>query len=169
MVLVKFMSMRKIMIVLLALLFVTRPCYAFEHSDDILALIKLSPRTTTQEHITAMFGQPVKIEENSRRSWWHYDHGTSNLVICWNKKTDMLEKLSFSSVQSQKPIFDNNIYRKLKSGATDISQAVKLLGQPKDMTLKTATQEMHYAYQKNVLRLFFRDKVLVDFTLLSQK
>ena len=165
----KHKSMRKILFLLIALLALVRPCRAADHFDDILSLIKLTPGTATQQNITAMLGKPENIEENSKREYWHYSHGTTNLVICWNKKSDALEKYSFTCDQLQKATFDNNTYRKLKSGATDITQAIKLLGAPKDMTIKKVTQEMHYAYQKNVLRLFFRDRVLVDFTLLSQK
>jgi hypothetical protein len=161
--------MRKILFLLLALVFIiNKPCRATDHSDDIMSIIKLAPKTVTQENITAIFGAPLKVEENKKRSWWHYSRGNTAFVICWNKKSELLEKFSFTCEQTEKLVFDNNVYRKLKSGATDIMQAVKLLGQPKDMTIKTATQELHYAYQKNVLRLFFRDKVLVDFTLLSQ-
>ena len=162
--------MRKILFLLITLLFVINgPCQATDHIEDLLSLIKLTPGTATQEKITAMFGKPAKIEENKKRSWWHYNRGNTNLVICWNKKSDLPEKFSFINEPQEKLAFDNKIYSKLKSGATDIMQALKLLGPPKDMTIKTVTQEMHYAYQKNVLRLFFRDRVLVDFTLLSQQ
>lgn len=158
------------MFLLLALVFViNQPCRATDHSLDLLSMIKLTPQTATQENITSMFGKPVTIEENKKRSWWHYSQGNTNLVICWNKKSDMAEKFSFTSESKEKLAFDKKSYSKLKSGATDIMQAIKLLGLPKDMTIKTVTQEMHYAYQKNVLRLFFRDRVLVDFTLLSQQ
>jgi hypothetical protein len=33
------------------------------------------------------------------------------------------------------------------------------------MTISESTQEVHYAYQNSVLRLFFRDRTLVDFCL----
>ena len=159
------------MVLLFALFIVIcRPCNAADRSDDLLSLVRLTPGTVTQENITAMFGAPAKVEENSRKSWWMYSQGTTNLIICWNKRSDnSLEKYSFTSGQVQKPAFDGRMCRKLKSGATDIMQALKLLGPPKDMTIKKVTQEMHYAYQNNVLRLFFRNSVLVDFTLLSQK
>lgn len=161
--------MRKILFLLLAIIFViNRPCHATDYSDDLLSLIRLTPGTTTQQNVTAIFGTPVKVEDNKKRIRWYYNHGNGNLVICWNKKSDMLEQFSFISTQAEKIILDNNVYTKLKSGATNIMQAIKLLGIPKDMTIKEFTQEMHYAYQKNVLRLFFRDRVLVDFTLLSQ-
>ncbi|MGC4014663.1 MAG: hypothetical protein QM755_09140 [Luteolibacter sp.] len=146
-----------------------KPCLATDRPDDLMSLITLSPATATPEKVTAVFGRPAKIEENNRKTWWHYIKGNVNLVVCWNKKSDALEKFSFTCEQPQKTAFDNALYRKLKSGATDIAAAVKLLGTPKDMTIKKMTQEMHYTYEKSVLRLFFRDKVLVDFTLLSQK
>lgn len=161
--------MRKILFLLLAMIFLTnRPCQATDHSNDLLSLIKLMPGTTTQQNVKAIFGMPAKVEESKKRAWWHYNHGNGNLIICWSKKSDLLERFSYTSAQVEKVILDNNVYKKLKSGATDMMQAIKLLGVPKDMTIKEFTQEMHYTYQKNVLRLFFRDRVLVDFTLLSQ-
>jgi hypothetical protein len=84
-----------------------------------------------------------------------------------NKKLATLEKFSFTCESVTKKVFNNALSRKLKSGTTDLAQAVKLLGIPEDMTIKTVTQEVHYAYQKCVLRLFFRNRTLVDYTLVT--
>ena len=162
--------MKKVLFLLLVLLIANiRPCRAIDHTDDeLLSLINLTPKTTTQEKVTAMLGKPTKVEENKKRTWWYYTQGNTNLVISWNKKSELLEKFSFSNESSEKSTFDNALSGKLKSGSTDLIQAVKLLGTPKDMTIKSVTQEMHYAYQKCVLRLFFRNRTLVDYTLVSQ-
>jgi len=140
--------------------------FAIEASpDELLSLVNLTPATATQSKITSLLGQPAKVEETKKRTTWYYTHGNSQLVLSWNLKTELLEKFSFSSVTEKKPVFDKRLSARLKSGATDVLQALKILGVPKDMTMKKATQEMHYAYEHNVLRLFFRDRVLVDYCL----
>jgi hypothetical protein len=141
--------------------------FAIDRSGNLLSLINLSREKATQEKITALLGQPMKIEENKKRIWWHYSKGNTDLVICWNRKSDVFENFSFTCKPGQKCVFDNGIPGKLKSGSTDILQALALLGTPADMKIKGATQEMHYAYQNSVLRLFFRNRVLVDYTLLG--
>ena len=161
--------MKKVMLLLLILVIVvSRPCRAVDHSEeDLLSWMNLTPTTATQEKVTSILGKPAKVEENKKRAWWYYKFGTTNLVISWNKKSALLEKFSFSCESAVKNVFNNEISRKLKSGSTDLIQAVKLLGIPKDMTIKSVTQEVHYAYEKSVLRLFFRNRTLVDYTLVT--
>src|ERR1039457_5450231 len=126
--------MKKVLFFLLALLFVFRPCQATDHSgDELLSLIDLTPATATQGKVTSMLGKPAKIEENKKRTLWYYTHGNTNLVISWNNKSELLEKFSFTSGADEKSVYDNNVSRKLKSGATNINQALKLLGTPKDI------------------------------------
>ena len=160
--------MKKVMFLFLALfLFTGVRLLAIDRSGNLLSLVNLSHETATQEKITALLGQPMTIEEHKKRVWWHYSNDNSNLVICWNKKSDVFENFSFTCKPGQKCTFDKCIPRKLKSGSTDILQALALLGTPMDMKIKGATQEMHYSYANSVLRLFFRNRVLVDYTLLG--
>jgi hypothetical protein len=157
--------MRKVLFVLVALLSIYWPSFATDHNSDLLSLISLTQGDVTPGKVTSVLGQPSKVQENKKKTWWYYSKGTANMVVCWNKRQDGFEKVSFSSGEPKKAAFDDNLSRKLKSGATDLSQAIQLLGTPKDMIIKMSTQEMHYAYQNNVLRLFFRDRKLVDFCL----
>lgn len=159
--------MRKMMFLVPAMIFVCcTMSFAIEtNSEDLLSLIDLSPATATQTKVSALFGMPEKVEESRKRTTWYYTNGTATLSICWDAKSALLQKFSFSNEVVQKQVFDTRLSAKLKSGATDVIQVLKLLGTPKDMTIKKATQEMHYAYAHNVLRLFFRDRVLVDYCL----
>ena len=159
--------MRKVMFLVLAIVFIfNNAAFAIDpNPDELLSLINLTPATATQSKITSLLGKPLRVEETKKRTVWYYTHGNTNLVISWNLKSELLEKFSFNSEPVKKAAFDNRLSAKLQSGATDILQALKILGTPKDMTIKKATQEMHYAYEHNVLRLFFRDRVLVDYCL----
>jgi hypothetical protein len=159
--------MRKVMFLVMALvLMMNKPSRATDvNVDELLSLANLTKETATQSKVNSLLGTPAKVEENKKWTWWYYSKGNANMVICWNKKTDMLEKVSYTSEAAAKSAFDTNLSHKLKSGITDITQALKLLGTPKDMTIKEFTQEVHYAYQNNVLRLFFRNRTLVDFCL----
>ncbi len=160
--------MKKVLFLFFALLLLASShVFAIDRSGALLSLVNLSRETATQEKITALLGKPMKIEEHKKRVWWHYSKGNTNLFICWNKKSDVFENFSFTCKPSQKCAFDKCIPGKLKSGTTDILQAITLLGTPADMKIKGATQEMHYAYANSVLRLFFRNRVLVDYTLLG--
>jgi len=159
--------MKKVILLLPVLFFILcRPCFATDHSgDELISLVNLTTEAPTQGKVTSLLGKPMKIEESKKSVTWYYNHGQTNMVIKWNKKSAGLEKVYFTNGDVKKSTFDNSVSGKLKSGVTDILQALKLLGTPKDMTIKEATQEIHYAYQNNVLRLFFRDRVLVDYTL----
>ncbi len=160
--------MKKILFLLLVFLLPIGPLsFAKDRTDNLISLITLSRETATREKITAMLGAPGKIEETKKKIWWHYQRDNTTLVICWNKKTALFENFSFTSKPAEKSTFDSRISAKLHSGSTSIQQAITLLGTPIDMKIKEATQEMHYAYQNSVLRLFFRDRVLVDYTLLG--
>jgi hypothetical protein len=160
--------MKKILFILFALsLSVSKLCLAADHNtEDILSWLKLSPKVATQESVTSLLGMPASIEESKKWTRWHYVKGNTDLTILWNNKSDQLDKFSFNSAPVEKTAFDTRVSRRLKSGTTDIMQAVKILGVPKNMTIKAVTQEMHYAYSNSVLRLFFRNGTLVDFTLL---
>ncbi len=165
--LIKIVHMRKVLLLLPALMFALGiySRAADRNSEELLSFISLTTPTVTQQKVTRMLGTPARIEESKRRIWWHYSHGTTNLVISWNKKSELPEKFSFTSTPAVKPAFDKNLPMKLRSGKTDIGQALKILGTPHDMTIRASKQEMHYNYENKVLRLFFRDRMLVDFCL----
>lgn len=160
---------------ILFLLFATfvsfcKPCAGTERSaEEVLSWMKLTPENATQDAVTSLLGKPAKTEENKKKTWWYYTHDNTTLMILWNNKSATLERYSFACIRPEKTAFDTRISHKLKTGTTDIMQAVKLLGIPKDMTIKAVTQEIHYAYSNSVLRLFFRKGLLVDYTLLSQQ
>lgn len=154
------------MFLLLALILINRPCRAIDYNaDELLSLIRLTPESATQGSVTALLGKPLRVEENKKRTLWYYTHGNTEVVISWNSRSASFEKFSFTHKETAKSILDDRLPQQLKSGTTDITQALKLLGTPKDITVKEKTQEMHYAYQEKVLRLFFRDRVLVDYCL----
>jgi len=159
--------MKKVMMLMVVIMCMTcKPSFAKDLSgEDLLSLATLTMQKTTQTIITTLLGKPGKIEESRKRSKWYYIRGNATMVLCWSKKSATLEKVFFNCETTIKNAFDNSLSYKLKSGVTNINQAIKLLGTPKDMTIKESTQEVHYAYQNSVLRLFFRDQTLVDFCL----
>lgn len=162
--------MRKLLLFLVLVLVVARPCIAKDYNtDDILSLMGLSGKAATQGQVTALLGSPAKIEESKKRTWWYYTSDKTNLAVCWNNREAGLEKFSFTCDGREKCTFDDRLSRKLRSGKTCIKEALTLLGAPQNMTVKEVTQEMHYAYSNSVLRLFFRNGILVDFTLLGKK
>ena len=158
--------MRKAFVILIILILGACSCIAKDNNpEDILSLINLAPNTTTQDHIKAMLGKPARIEEDRKRTRWYYTNGNAEFVLSWSNKSESLIKFSFTYKDATKQDLDNKLPGQLKSGKTDITQAVKLLGTPKDITIKEKTQEIHYAYNQKVLRLFFRDRILVDYCL----
>ncbi len=160
--------MRKILFLFALLVMSGRPCLAKDYSDNILSLLTLPPESTTQAKVTAMLGKPGMIEETRKKVKWHYTTNQHDLIICWNKRSDLLENFSYKSLEVKKTICNGESFKQLRNGATNVMAAIKLLGSPADMKTKNATQEMHYAYENSVLRLFFRNNILVDFTLLTQ-
>jgi hypothetical protein len=162
--------MRKMFLLVVLLFTLIRPSEAKNYDvDELLSLVALNTRTATQNQVTAMLGAPGKVTEHKKRVLWHYTGDLTNLIVSWNKKSDELEKFQFRSEPIESCRFDINIPHRLKSGTTDIKQAITMLGMPKDMTIKEITQELHYRYTDGILRLFFRNGVLVDFTLQGTK
>ena len=159
--------MKKIVLLIAPLLFIiSGACSAKD--PDLLSLAALSPAGTTQEQVKAMFGKPARVEENKKTTSWYYTLDNNSVELRWDKRSDEFIKCSFVSKPCEKAVFDTRLSRKLRSGSTDLAQTLSLLGTPKDMTIKESKQEVHYAYQNSVLRLFFRDRVLVDYTLLGR-
>ncbi len=166
------MKQKKIVIfaVMAIVVMISQTCRAIDNTpENLSALVKLMPGATTQDNVTFMFGKPTKVEENKKSTKWYYSSGAGNLVVSWDNKSALLSKFSFTGEAASQVVFDRKMQSMLKSGTTDIATALKLLGTPRDMNIKENTQEVHYAFQHNVLRLFFRDRVLVDFCLISNQ
>jgi|GEM_PF-1074097 len=161
------MMMRKVLVLLSLVIGVHMQCAAFDHAESLQSLAKMAPESITQTKVIAMFGQPERVEQLRKGVKWYYTNGGTELTINWSARSGSMQKFAFSHQPAAKTIFDNNIERQLKSGQIDITTAMKLLGVPKDMVMKEATQVMHYSYQNSMLRLFFRDRKLVDYTLVE--
>lgn len=155
-------------ILFLALVLLTISGISFAKDPDLLSIASISPGNATQEQIIALFGKPERVEEKKKSASWYYNVNDNKVVLHWDKKSDQFVKCSFTSKPCEEAVFDTRLSRKLRSGTTDLKQTLALLGTPKDMTIKENKQEVHYTYRNNVLRLFFRDRVLVDYTLMGQ-
>lgn len=138
------------------------------NTDELLKLIRLISTATTQQQLLASLGKPAKVEEKNRRTWWYYDQGVNNVSVCWNNKDAQLERLDFKSGSEKKDTLNISVSANFQSGKTELQDAVKLLGIPKYMVIRENRQEAHYVYNNSTLRLFFRDRVLVDYALTSQ-
>ena len=166
----EFVCMKKLILILIVFAGITTHCAAVDYSlTNLLALICQDPKATTQQQVMDLMGKPVKVEETKRITRWYYTNNSSGLVMSWNKKSEEFEKMSFSNPTPERSSFDENLSHKLKSGLTDVKQAIDLLGAPGNMTIREMTQEMHYNFEHSTLRLFFRNQVLVDYTLLTRK
>lgn len=158
----------KILITVLFFLFGTFIAKALDlRTDNILRLVNLDKNTITQNKIVTMLGQPDSTDISKKRTKWIYRQENSTLVIVWKNDGDRLEKFIFTNVCQDKKECNMDLQQKLKNGDTDITQTVKLLGIPADMTIKEDTQIMHYSYQGTMARLFFRNNKLVDFALVE--
>lgn len=137
-----------------------------KHTDRVSALTRLNPSDWTKERFRMVLGPPTNETTEGRRVLWEYQVSDARISIQWEKEEALARRVSYESGLSHKEReLDYSLPDKLKIGATPITQAIKILGLPDDMALKKATQELHYTYNEKVLRLFFRDGVLVDFTL----
>ncbi len=159
--------MNKVLSILVALILtISGACGAKEHDEDaFLSIISVSGMSATQVKVTDVLGTPTRIEESKKRVWWYYSKGATTMVISWNKKTMMPDKFSFTSDREASNAFSRSLSRQLQSGKTNLAQAIHILGTPKDMTIWASKQEVYYAFQDKMLRLFFRDRKLVDYCL----
>jgi hypothetical protein len=146
---------------------VGRPALAKDNlAEDLLAIVNMKPAEVTQQKVSAVFGQPTETEAGKKELVWHYVTDNARLNIYWREKDSTMEKFSFVYTQvDEKRQFDNALAVKLKLGKTVLADAVQVFGVPKDMTIKHMNQELHYKYKGNMLNLFFRKGMLVNYTL----
>jgi len=135
-------------------------------AEKLLSLVKLAPEKVTRDKIIALLGNPARIEDSKKGSKWYYSYADTKLTLQWSKRSDAVEEFSFTCRNPKICPFDKNKECKLKEGSMSMQQAVSLLGPPHDMVVKSNKQIMFYSYQGNTLRLFFRNRTLVDYTLL---
>jgi hypothetical protein len=133
-------------------------------ADVLLSLVGMKPSEATEEQVTTILGKPDHTEESKKQSVWYYTLNNNSLVVYWDQDA-RLQKYSFSTLSDKKGAWDNGIAKSLKMGETDLSQAIKALGIPKEMMVKESNQELHYAYDHNILNLFFRKGTLVNYSL----
>jgi hypothetical protein len=160
--------MKKILLTITLYLLSAHYCVATKNLEDVLPVLQMATSKATTDKVSQMMGKPEKIEENGRRTRWYYNCGELNIIFCWNKRLGTFEQVSIVQKQPKQDIFDERLSVMLKSGKTDVKQVLELLGTPRDMTIKGSKQVMHYFYKNNTLRLFFRDNILVDYTLIGQ-
>lgn len=157
--------MKKIVLILVILVAMQPICYALEPANEILSLLSIKTGDATPAEVTSMLGQPEKRESNNRTNVWYYTTNNTKLVIYWNNKTSALEKAYFTKLPgTAKNSWNNAFARQLKAGETKLADAVKVLGVPNDMRIKTINQELHYTYQNYMLHLFFHKGTLVNYT-----
>lgn len=161
--------MRKIAIVFLLLLSIQTTCRAGTPADKLLALVKLAPDKVTRDKIMSILGKPTRITDSRKGSTWYYTVDNTKLTLQWSKKSGQAEEFSFSCTPPRVCPFDRKNESKLKEGFMSMQQAITLLGPPKEMTVKSGKQIMYYNYEGNMLRLFFRNRTLVDYALVENR
>ncbi len=163
-------GMRKFVLVFLLFLGAHMACLAVTPADKLMALVKLAPENITRDKVMILLGKPTRIAENRKGSTWYYTVDNTKLTLQWNKRSGMAEQFSFSCGSSKScGQFDKKKECKLKEGLMNMQQALTLLGPPKEMTVKEGKQIMYYNYKGNMLRLFFRNRTLVDYALVENR
>jgi hypothetical protein len=163
------MYMKKIKILFLLSCMAT--CAASRAADNdpsevLLSLIGMKPEQATEAQVTTLLGKPSRTEESKKQLVWHYNVGNNDLTVYWDSRALTLQKYSFTIAPTEKKgLWDSRLVRNLRMGQTDITQAIKALGTPKEMMVKEISQELHYSYENTVLNLFFRNGTLVNYTL----
>lgn len=140
-------------------------CHAKAPASGIISLLSTKVSSATPHAVTSILGQPEKMQTNNRTNVWYYTTDDTKLTLYWNSKTSALEKAYFTREQgAEKNNWDNAYARNLKAGETKLADAVKVLGIPDIMRIKTTNQELHYSYQHYMLHLFFHKGTLVNYT-----
>lgn len=125
--------MKKIVFLLLIALCIIQPCHATDHTgNNLLSMIGLTPETATRNSVTALMGEPHRVQENKKSTSWFYTLGSTQVVINWSKKTESLLRFSFKTILDAKSAFDNSLPYQLKSGTTNLTEALNILGTPQD-------------------------------------
>lgn len=137
------------------------------NTEKMLRITGINHENVTQADIIKLYGNPGRTEKTRKRLKWYYIQDGCMLEVDWKSDGSRLEKFVFTNEVQEKKECNLDLQQKLKTGDTDIAQALKLLGVPADMTLREDTQIIHYNYQGSMARLFFRNNKLVDYALVE--
>jgi hypothetical protein len=143
-------------------------CIAKEPTNTFLPLLKMAPHRVTQDKVLVMLGKPQKVDLARKSTTWRYAQDSSVLQIRWRNGINHAEKIIFNCSNRNLSKYDPEICRKFKEGKLEVAQAVTELGTPRNMKAQKVTQVLHYHYKNSLLRLFFRDQLLVDYTLVER-
>jgi hypothetical protein len=145
-------------------------CFAIDPVQNFLSLLKLDPKAITKEKVTALLGKPYKVEDNHKILRWTFKTKDDNEIkISWHSKSGTFSLCTYKNTLFRAKDVDKATVNKLTIGTTDISTSVKLLGTPQELIIKDATQTLHYSCPSGLLRLFFRDRTLVDLTFIENR
>ncbi|NDC41293.1 MAG: hypothetical protein EBZ77_07055 [Chitinophagia bacterium] len=161
------MKMHIVAIVMVALLVKALTCKSAP-MNKFLPVLKMPPSALTQEKVTALLGQPVKVDQGKRGSTWYYEKDNAVLQVKWRNEQAFAEKISFSCKNMALLTYDPELGAHFKEGQLKFADAVSVLGTPGEMQARKVTQVLHYKFKNSMLRLFFRNQVLVDYTLVER-
>lgn len=159
---------RVLLLCSLVLLLAANDAWALRPSDELNSIVQLASPHATPAQIRARLGSPTTIKEARRRTFWRYEKEGSEIVISWNNRSGAFERVSVTRKSSEQRPFDERASAKLISGKTQLPEALSIMGSPRSMLLKENRQELHYTFSNSIVRLFFRNNVLVDFTLVGK-
>ncbi len=137
------------------------------YPEKVLSLLKLPPESITRDKVGSVLGKSLQIEESKRGTKWLYTFDSCTLAVYWNREGVAAERFAFTCDANKRCMYDKGLEQKIKEGKMTVSQAVTLLGVPQEMVVKRGTQVMNYTFCSKRLRLFFRDRVLVDHSLIQ--
>ncbi len=135
-------------------------------ASSLTKIAALDVSRTDQPTIRKNLGAPAKVEVKTRKTAWVYFSDRSKLVVEWEGLPANIKKLNFEMLKGPlASALDYSLADKLHDGETTMVQALKIFGIPAEMEMKEKSQEICYVFADKKLRLFFRDRVLVDFAL----
>ena len=138
-----------------------------KQKTTISSLLVRDPALIDKQFVVSVCGKPGKLVEDERKLKLEYAGEKFKLLAEWDKEKGMLKKLSYDLLAAiTVPAMDYRLADKLHDGVTGLREVVAIFGNnPKSFVIKENNVELYYVFKDTNLRLFFRDRILVDFTL----
>lgn len=138
--------------------------YAFSNNStsgrNYSKILHLLPDRVTPANVKSILGDAalIKIDNTVNDEQWEYRTADATMIFHW--RNGELQNLNCTGFASSKSEWANKNLSGLEMGVSDVFDAMKTLGEPRDVFVNGSQQLLRYVYRENILELRFRDGLL---------
>ncbi len=137
------------------------------NSPEISSLSSIQPYICTQQDAKTIFGNPDKIDMGREQTVWKYHTANCEFALYWNNRINRLEKYYFVNTHRENNNQAGGSVCQLKTGNMQVSDVIRMWGDPTDMIIGSDQQNLHYKFKNKIVNLYFRKGKLCEYQLFA--